>query len=193
MKKSVAVIIIGLMLISLCACSIEAVQVTEEPIEENFAGMPNPWCECTKKDIADEFNLFMNIPENASDVVIQKNETIKMGEAKYVSDGIEFIYRVQYTDKLEDISGNYCEWDKTENIRIFAVIDEFYEDYSGNEAIMMSGKGMNGDEQVICWYDPVFNRTLCLEASAKDLSSFDIKAVAEQMYYQPDPDMLNMD
>lgn len=187
MKKILAVILTLTIIFTLCACG------KKEDTDEKAVGMANPWRACEKSEISEEFYLYMEIPEDAKDVVYQMNDTIHMGEAKYTSDGTDFVYRVQYTPELQDISGMYCKWDLEENGNMMANVDEFYENYQGNETKTMCKSDSDGDAQVINWYDPVFGRTMCLIAESKDLNGFDIQALAEQMYYQPDPDSVYME
>lgn len=212
MKKLFAITMTSLMLVSLCACGNkepeaaassdqttetatvdEAVDTSDEVVDDAEVGMANPWVDATPAEIADMFFLSMNIPEGATDVIYQINNSINMGEAMFNLDGTTFVYRVSYSEEMEDTSGIYTEWDLEDECTIHAQVDDTYTAYEGNKAKFLGCHTDELDYQVIIWYDPVFKRNFCLSAVADDLDGFDIQAYAEQMYYQPDPDTCDME
>lgn len=213
MKKLIGMILVASMVMGLTACSgkvsnpvnvepipeseTESAQNSEavEPDTSTGEYMGNPWVECDVKAIADKYSLYVEVPEGSTNVLFQDNVVINMGEIRFTSDGVDYTYRVQFTPEFEDISGYYAEWETDEPAVLMARVDDFYTDYKGNKARVMSehDEFTQMDVQIIMWYDEVFGRTLCLCAEASDLNGFDVQAVAEQLYFQPDPDSLNAD
>lgn len=107
MKKLVALTLALMMIFALCACG---ESVNDEPEEADGNGgnaqMVNPMVEVTPEELESTIGVALVPPEGAEDVnyfVING----ELGEVQFMYDGLEYSYRVQKTDKFEDISGVY--------------------------------------------------------------------------------------
>lgn len=100
MKKLTALLLAAAMIFALCACG-----GNDEPAEpEGNAQIANPMVEVDETELQNALGVALNAPEGAENVKYFLINEI-LGEVQFNYDGIEYSYRAQKTDKLEDISG----------------------------------------------------------------------------------------
>ncbi len=205
MKKSLVLILAGLMSFSMVACSSEkpsseesAVsqeQSSEEATKEaasdaasdtssgDEVGLANPWTDITEEEAAMLVPKCFSAPEGATNVVWSKMED---GDSVLVQmmfdyEGNTFTAREQQvlSEDEADISGLFYEWTAED--------DATLANWANGE---MKGKTYRfiGDKEyvdLITWYDAETGAAYTLSTSAPDLDGFDIQAIAEAIY---DPD-----
>lgn len=105
MKKFVSLFLAIMMIFALCACggSDEDKSGTEDK-SEGTTQMVNPMKEVTQTEFKESVGVELTAPEEAENV---KTFTIdgKLGEMRFTYKGVEYSYRVEKTDGIEDISG----------------------------------------------------------------------------------------
>jgi len=162
MKKLIAVLIAMIVVFAMAACSppapkeeateapaTSAQQASDEPsqsssaeaspTEGETAGLPNPVIEVDSADeIMEKTDIFITVPEGAADA---KYSIIadEVAQVDFTLDGINYNHRIQKTDKLEDISGVYTDFEVEK--------DMTWEDYP------YQIKYSEGKEGISLWYD----------------------------------------
>ncbi len=179
MKKILSVLMIAVMLLGISACGKTADQ-NNDVNGESFAGLANPWTESDKQGVFAALGFTMEAPEGATDVVYSYMAEGKMAQLRYVYEGADWVYRIQPTDALEDISGMYCDW-----------ISDTPGKVSGMEAEFMGYSEQPEDSeylddmhfvQVVNWYDANAKVTYSLSASGQNIDGMDIGVYAESMF-----------
>ena len=193
MKKTIAMMMTGLMVLSLTACgsgaaTTEPAATAETPTEaatqattEETAEIANPWRDATEEECNQLAANGFSAPEGATNVKwsimdtgVQNEELIQM---TFDLDGRTFTARQQTTgDESQDISGMYYEW---------IVEDEITLANWGGGNMKGVAKRFIGDDKyvdVCTWYDIETGDSYSLSVEDKDLDGFDIQAIAEAIY-----------
>lgn len=206
MKKKLVILIVGIMGIMLVACtpndnkdenaqksakesesttldvSEDAMYVetdkSEEEIYEGF-GMANPWVDSDKEGVLEATGFDLAAPDNAVNVIYSYMPSTGMAQMNYNMENAMWVYRVQITDALEDISGIYCEWNYTGETKVdgmdameYSYASEPQGDYLDDMSYM----------RVINWYDSVNKVTHSLSVIGTDLNGMDIAVYAENLF-----------
>ncbi|MCR5596031.1 MAG: hypothetical protein K6G12_09280 [Lachnospiraceae bacterium] len=207
MRKFTALLLAGILTLSLTACGASADQAsdaaTEETVSEETAapaeetteqaeetkeateentGLANPWTEITEGEAAALVPNGFSAPEGATNVVFSKMEADEapLVQMTFDLDGNTFTAREQMTcDEKADISGMYYEWAAQDDITLA--------NWAGGQ---MTGKtyryiGDEGYADLCTWFDLETGASYSLSVTAPDLDGFDIQGVAEAIY---DPD-----
>ena len=192
MKKTIAMLMTGLMVLSLAACG-NAQAPAEEPAPEavteasteaatqESAEIANPWRDATEEECNQIAVNGFSAPEGATNVkwsIMDSGEAGKeLVQMTFDLDRLSYTAREQVTgDEAQDISGQYYEWIVEDEATLANWAD-------GN----MKGtvKRFIGDDKyvdVITWYDVEIGVSYSLTTEDKDLDGFDIQAIAEAMY-----------
>lgn len=192
MKKRKYVLMIATMSLSLVACGKAAEQTNNEVVvqveeiqntdNDVVANIGNPWTTSDKQGVFDATGFNMDAPEGATDVNYSYMVDGKMAQLTYVYEGAEWVYRIQPTESLTDISGMNYTW-----------ISDTQGKVSGLEAEYMgySEQAENSEYiddmffvQVVNWYDNAAGVTYSLSASGMNLDGMDIEVYAENIYSQ---------
>ena len=195
MKKTIAMMMTGLMVLSLSACGSGATskeanateistEVAAEATTEQTVGLANPWREATEEECYQLAANGFSAPDGASNVkwsIMDTGEEYReLVQMCFDLDGLSFTARQQNTgDEPQDISGMFYEWAAEEDVTLA--------NWAGGN---MKGtvKRFIGDDRYIdvcTWYDVETGASYSLSTEGKDLDGFDIQAVAEAIY---DPD-----
>lgn len=195
MKKKLVILIVGIMGIMLVACtpndnkaenskaSAKELESTttdavEEEIYEGF-GMANPWVDSDKEGVLEATGFDLAAPDNAVNVIYSYMPSTGMAQMNYNMENAMWVYRMQITDALEDISGIYCEWDYTGETKVDGMEAMEYSYVSEPEGEYLDG--MSGT-RVINWYDEVNKVTHSLSVIGTDLNGMDIAVYAENLF-----------
>lgn len=200
MKKKRVMLMVAAMSLSLVACgeiaeqpkSDAGVQVVEQQDSEDSvqveviqdaedgANVANPWTTSDKQGVIDATGFAMQAPEGATDVKYSYMSDEKMAQMTYVYEGADWVYRIQPTGSLTDISGMNYEW-----------FTDMSGTVSGMDAEFKGYSEQNGDSgfiddmyfvQVVNWYDSAAGATYSLSASGMNLDGMDIGVYAENIY-----------
>ena len=191
-KRCLALILAGLMSLSLIACenSQSAQAPAEEPNSEASAetsaevvGLANPWRDCTEAEAMQFVVNGFSAPENAVNEkwsVMEKDSAERPGtmvQLTFEMDNASFVAREQVVGDVDvDISGLYYDW---------TVEDEgTLANWAGGYMPFKSYRFVGTDEYIdlIRWYDIETGYSYSVSAQAKDLEGFDLQAIVEQMY-----------
>lgn len=145
----------------------------------------NPWVSTDKDGILSATGLNINTPADATNAQYSYLKTSNVAQVTFSYAGHDdWTFRMQKTDKLEDISGLYYEWGYQESVMV-----------SGKEAMSYAyaegadDSGMIDDMfgvQLINWYDDSTGTTYSLSVLGNDLNGMDIQAIAENVFASSD-------
>jgi len=172
MKKIMVLVLSVLMMVMLVACGNKSNAATEEP---SIVGMPNPWMDGSKEDVAANTGFEIGTPDGASDVYYSYMTDGSMAQVRYTYEGLEWTYRAQSTSELTDISGMYFEWDDEQSSTVAGLDAKFYS-YAG------TGEADDYSVQVVNWYDASNKTTYSLSVTGNDLDGLDIVGCAEAVF-----------
>lgn len=152
-------------------------QILDSLSFENQTGsaIANPWVESDMQGVAEATGFEMTAPEGATDVTYSYMQESGLAQMRYVLDETEWVYRIQTTDELTDISGMAYEWTLEEEGAVSGRSAVYY-NYCAPDG------GTENDVQVVNWYDAVTGVTYSLSAVSADLDGMDIQAYAEKLY-----------
>lgn len=174
MKKTIVLIMIGIMLLQAAACGSEK---ETEPAQTE-TGMANPWVDITEAEATALISNLFGTPEGASNVVWSKLEgDSPMVQMSFDLDGLSFVARAKSTgDTAEDISGMYYDWTVEDETTLAG--------WAGGMMTAVTHRYVGTDEYAdLCtWYNIETGVSYSLSTTAKDLDGFDIQAVAEAIY-----------
>lgn len=187
MKRKIVVLMCGMMLLSLVACGKTAEQSndkadtqTEKVKVTAAAKRANPWTISDKRGIYNATGFNMEAPQGATKVSYSYMAKGLMAQLSYVYEDVEWVYRIQPTGQLKDISGMNYDW----------ISDEPGE-VAGFEAEYLGYSKPDEDSefiddlyvvQVVNWYDDETEVTHSLSASGTNLDGMDIQVYAEELY-----------
>lgn len=146
----------------------ESISISE--LEE----IANPWTESDRQGVLEATGFDMAAPDGATDVSYSYMAEGAMAQMSYELDGNSWLYRMQQTDALTDISGMYSGWTSEEEGTVSGMIAN-YRRYA------VDAEDQN-DVQLVIWFDPLTAVSYSLCASGKDLDGMDIQAYAESIY-----------
>ncbi len=161
------------MIMMLCAALLLCAGCKPKAEPETEVNLSNPWTETDHEGFVQKLGLDLNVPEGAENVVFRVNEEDKLGEMRFVLNGIESNARVKPSGSFKDISGMYYTWELEEESSM----------HWPQEKLMQAKDGENIVE-VFLWFDVAPGIMYSLSCAAPDLDGFDITAVA-QMVYKP--------
>lgn len=134
----------------------------------------NPWTESDEQGVAAATGYDMKAPEGATEVSYSYLEEDGLAQMTYVLHGADWVFRMQATDQLTDISGLSYDWTPIDgNVSWMAAS---YYGYQENDDV--EGAGV----QLVIWYDAVTGVDYSLSASGDDLNGMDIQVYAEDIY-----------
>ena len=155
MKKTIAVLLSQVMLLSLAACGTKAAEPIPEPEgPEERITVANPVHEATAETVLDQLGITMNVPEECADTAAYSiiDGEPAMAQVVFTSDGVKYCYRMKSAAQAEDISGMYFNWSATEE----TTVDYCPATLSYNE----------NAEGVITWFDVVPGMAYSLSVSS---------------------------
>lgn len=192
MKKKKYVLMIITMSLSLVACGKVAKQTNNEAViqfeeiqnsdNDVVNSIANPWITSDKQGVFDATGFTMDAPEGATDVNYSYMADGKLAQMTYVYEDADWVYRIQPTESLTDISGMNYTW-----------VSDMPGKVSGMEAEYMGYSEHAEDSeyiddmffvQVVYWYDNIAGVTYSLSASGKNIDGMDIEVYAENLYSQ---------
>lgn len=146
-------------------------------------GIANPWTTTDKQGVLEATGFAMAAPIDATEVVYSYMNTDtgegKLAQMKYTINQTQWIYRMQSTDALTDISGMAYQWDV-----------EFEGEVAGYEAVYYAYSDASPEQEtiddvfcvhVVNWYDTTNAVTYSLSATGTDLNGMDIQVYAERL------------
>lgn len=202
MKKLFIGFLLGAMVLTMAACGLQgnAVDTTETGLqeiltteantqgsghtvpdaseEEIYHGMGNPWVDSDKEGVLEATGFDLAAPAGATNVAYSYMPSTGMAQLNYTMDSAMWVYRVQPTDALEDISGIYCAWDYTEKTKV-AGMDAMEYSYASEPA----GEVIDSMDctRVINWFDAQNKVTHSLCVIGTDLNGMDTIVYAEKL------------
>ena len=148
----------------------------EEEIYESMY-MENPWVDSDKAGVLEATGFDLVPPAEAANVAYSYMPSTGMAQLNFVMENAMWVYRIQPTAALEDISGVYCEWDYTGETKV-AGMDAMEYSY----ASVPEGDFIDDMDciRVINWYDS--QNTHSLVVMGKDLNGMDTVVYAENLF-----------
>lgn len=194
MKKTIAMMMTGLMVLSLTACGAgsevqeapaaeteTAVEAATEETTEEAVCIANPWRDATEDECYQLVANGFSAPKDATNVkwsIMDTGEDNReLVQMTFDLNDLSFTARQQTTgDEPQDISGMYYEWIVEDDITLA--------NWGGGNMKGVVKRFIGDDKYVdVCtWYDVEIGDSYSLSTEAKDLDGFDIQAVAEAMY-----------
>lgn len=157
MKKNIYILLIVTMALCLVACG-----KTEKNSEVETTGVD------------------MKAPEGATDVNYSYKAEEQLSELTYVYEGADWVYRIQPTEAIKDISGMNYDW-ISETPGKVSDMEAEYKGYSEQAEDSEYIDDMFF-VQVVNWYDDEAGVTYSLSASGKNIDGMDIGVYAEKHY-----------
>lgn len=158
------------------AAATEAAEETSAAAEESV-GMANPWTDSDKEGVAAATGFEMTPPEGAENVYYAYMASDGLADMTYDLDDAVWVYRMQFADKLTDISGLYVDWTGVDDGTVSGRAAKYYGYVDENE-----DEDGTGDVQMVNWYDSVTGVTYTLAAGGRDLNGMDIQVYAEELF-----------
>ena len=187
MKRITAILLAGIMVLSLSACgkgsaadnNASADSAEAEAETEAQTGMANPWTDTTEDDAFAETAFLFTVPEGATDVTWRRMENgeYPLIEVDFTLGMYEFCARAQYgAAEDEDISGMYYEWSDSKDVTL--------SNWGGGNMPATIKTGTDGEAAAfLCsWYDIEMGEAYTLSTTTQDDSDLDMQAVAESMF-----------
>ncbi len=164
--------------VTLAGCSFSVrinTQSSESTASSEQAGLANPWTKSDEQGVAKATGFDMVAPDGAADVSYSYMADGAMAQMTYELDGAKWIYRMQMTDALTDISGMEYQWIEKTDCSV-----------SGRDAIYYGYTAADNDAtkivQVVNWYDVVTGVTYSLSATGKEFGDTEMLTYAENLY-----------
>ncbi len=151
--------------------SVSQQEDTIDPQEQEIA---NPWTDSDEQGVAEATGFDMAAPDGASEVAYSYMAEGALAQMCYELDGAHWVYRMQATDALTDISGMEFQWMSEEEGNVSWMAANYY--------AYVSEDGSADSVQLVNWYDAVTGVTYSLSASGEDLDGMDIQVIAENLY-----------
>ena len=182
MKKLVVLLMAGMLVLSLSACSGDSGTDKKESApeqEETQTQTANPWTETTEKAAFEEVPFLFTAPEGATNVVWRRMENgdYPLIELDFTLGMYDFTARAQYgASEEDDISGMYYDWSDEETFTLA--------NWGMGQMPATIKKGTDGEAGAyLCsWYDIEIGEAYTLSVTTQDDTELDIQAVAEAMY-----------
>ncbi len=175
MKKKLALMltltVLSAALLTGCGSKTEQDSSTDGEQTQEIA---NPWTETDEQGVLDATGFDMVAPDGATDVSYSYMAEGGMAQMAYELDGASWLYRMQLTDGLTNISGMEYGWTTEEEGGFLGMAANFYAYTTEDES--------QNDVQLAVWYDALTGVSYSLSASGEDLSGMDIQAYAESIY-----------
>ena len=175
MKKKLALMltltVLSAALLAGCGSKTEQDSSTDGEQTQEIA---NPWTETDEQGVLDATGFDMVAPDGATDVSYSYMADGGMAQMTYELDGASWLYRMQLTDGLTNISGMEYGWTTEVEGGILGMAANFYAYTTEDES--------QNDVQLAVWYDALTGVSYSLSASGEDLSGMDIQAYAESIY-----------
>ncbi len=178
-KKIISVLMvmtISMMILSGCSSSAgQGTQSGESATPSEQEELANPWTESDEQGVTAATGFDMVAPDGATDVSYSYMAEGAMAQMTYELDGVKWVYRMQMTDALTDISGMEYQWTEKSECSV-AGRDATYYGYTATD------KDAAESVQLVNWYDAVTGVTCSLSATGKTLSNTEMLAYAESLY-----------
>lgn len=143
--------------------------------DKEETGIANPWTESDREGVLEATGFDMAAPEGATELSYSYMSESGLAQMRYELDDADWVYRMQMTDALTDISGLSVDW-----------MSEEAGEVAGREAMYYSYGALNDetvdDVQMVNWYDAVTGVCYSLSATREELNGMDIQAYAENLY-----------
>ncbi len=176
MKRIIALLLVGVMVVSMASCGKKDEESTSE---EPMVGMANPWTDTTEEEAFAEVPFLFTAPEGAQNVVWRRMENgdHPLIELDFTLGMYDFCARAQYgAAEGEDISGMYYDWSEPQSVTLANW-------GMGNmKATIRSGSDGEAAAFLCTWYDTEMGEVYSLSTTTQDDSSLDMQAVAEALY-----------
>lgn len=150
---------------------------TTDTASEDSTQIANPWTETDQQGLADATGYTMAPPSDATNVSYAYIAEDGLAQMTYTTDtDTDWVYRIQATDALTDISGIFTTWDYEGEATVAGLAAKDY-------ALGDINEDDTDHYQLIQWYDAVTGTTYSLSAhSLHDIGGMDIQAIAESLY-----------
>lgn len=184
MKKILAVLMSATVLFSLAACASQnkEAETAAADSEMYISGMANPWVDSDRAGVLEATGFDLAAPADAANIAYSYMPGTGMAQMNYTQNGSMWVIRVQPSDKLEDISGIYCEWNNIFETEVAGMEAIEYSYVSGTE----DGFADSTDcTRVINWYDAQNSAVYSLSVTGTELNGLDTAVYAE-MYFTAD-------
>ncbi|MCR4963622.1 MAG: hypothetical protein K6B40_07075 [Firmicutes bacterium] len=179
-KTLLLIVLAILALLSGCARTATDAGETDGETDAGIDNIANPWTESDQQGVLEATGFSLTAPEGAANIRYSYLAKSQLAQMRYLRNGAEWVYRIQSTDKLTDISGMEFEWLSQEEGAV-AGKEAMYYAWSDREPDSQYVDGASG-VQVVNWYDAVSGVTYSLSAAGNDLNGMDMQVFAEEIY-----------
>lgn len=148
--------------------------------EDEQVNYPNPWVESDRQGVVEATSYELDPLEGATDVVYSYLTDLCLAQVTFKKDGCDWVYRVQPTDSLEDISGMNYKWDSVDDAAVLKYKGEFkaYSDATEDTEYIDDVNVV----QVLNWYDTDLKATRSLSVSGTGVNGLDLEVIAGDLY-----------
>lgn len=185
MKKLSFGFVLCVMLLVLAACSVQEKRndVTQAGAQEadnhQTIGLANPWVYSDRAGVLDAAGFDLVAPAGASDVAYSYMPSTGMAQMVYTLENAEWVYRIQPTDALTDISGIYCAWNYIEEAKVAGMDAMEYSYASKPEGDFVDNMECT---RVINWFDAQNKVSCSLSVVGSDLNGMDTSVYAQELF-----------
>lgn len=184
MKKIVFELILCVMVLTFAACASrekgdEAAQLEAPEETQQAIGMANPWVNSDRDGVRDATGLDLAAPDKALNVAYSYMPSTGMAQMSFTLGDARWVYRMEPTNALADISGIYCEWNSVEETKIAGMDAIEYRYASVQEGDSLDNMASTS---VINWFDARNSVTHSLSVVGTDLNGMDTSVYAEKLF-----------
>lgn len=185
MKKKFIGFLFGAMVLLLAACAPQdkaadpAEVSTQETETYQGMGMANPWVDSDQAGVLAATGFDLTAPAGAANVAYSYMPSTGMAQLNYTMNNAMWVYRMQPTEALEDISGIYCDWNDTWETKVAGMDAMEYSYISEPQSDSVDSMDCT---RVVNWFDAQNKVTHSLTVIGTDLNGMDTAVYAENLY-----------
>lgn len=201
MKKKLVGLMIATMAFMMVACGskesdaqtvevdiqkVEDIENSSQEIEDNVdeeiyesMSMANPWVDSDYAGVLEATGFEMVPPAEAVNVAYSYMPSTGMAQLNFVMENAMWVYRMQPTEALEDISGVYCDWDYVADTKIAGMDAMEFSYASEPEGDFIDDMDCT---RVLNWFDAQKKVTHALVVMGKGLNGMDTAVYAENLF-----------
>ncbi len=184
--KKLAVFVLSAMVFISAVCAFQGkAEAAYAGASEMSKWTSNPWVDSDRGEVFRATGFDLGAPAEACNVAYSYMPDTGMAQMNYTMENAMWIYRMQPSDALTDISDIHCDWNYAGETRVAgmdAIEYSYASEFKGDNIVLMECV------RVIAWYDAQNKVTYSLSVLGPDLNGMDIAVYAEDLFNGPKSD-----